>query len=1006
MEKRKQRNTTLRIDHFLRSSLILFMCAIFYNANAQQKLVSGTIVDDINMPIPGASIVIQGTSTGTVADFDGVFTIEASVGDTLIFSFIGMKNKSILVDNNTQNISVILEYDNEALDEVIVVGYGTQKKSDVISSVTSVKPEEMLKVPTSDVGEMLRGKAAGVQVTLGDGGPGSSSNILIRGQNSISGGNNPIVIVDGVPVDNINDVNPNDIASLEILKDAAAQAIYGARASNGVILITTKRGKEGKMSISYDAAFGVQTINRTFDIYDGEEFAQLKREAFRTSNLGVYLPDEEVFTPLELASIQSGEFIDWEKEIIETGVTQNHNLSISSGTEKTKVYTAFNYFNQKGVVKNSDFNRITARINIDQKLNKWLNVGLNTSLQISEGNRPNVGNVILTAITTSPLGQIYNEDGSLRFLPGGLEENKNPLINLEETNTETNKTNNLFNIFVDVTPFKGFKYRLNASRRSWNQKSSSYNSTESLVGISSGGLANGSLTFEDNVEWQLENIITYDTDFNTDKKHKLNITAVQSVSQQEYYSFFNFANEIPNDILGIRAVATATTNSPEVSGFERGLFSVAGRMQYDYSSKYYVTVSGRTDASTVFGTNNKWSFFPATAVGWNAHKENFMENITAVNNLKLRLSYGSVGNQGIDPYQSIASAQLREYVSDGTKITGYAPDNFLSNPDLKWETSTTFNAAIDVGLWNNRVTSTIEFYNTKTKDLLVTESIPAITGYSNRWTNIGKVQNQGIEVALNTAIVRNQDFKFNLGLNFTRNVNKILELRDVDGDGIGDDDVSNNWFIGQPINVYYRNNPIGIFQEGEDIISTHQSGAQPGDVKLFDSNPDDGELNASDRVITQATPDWFGTLNINMEYKGFDFSANLNTVQGVIKDNPFLYGFTEGGSLRGIKNGIKQDYWTPENPEGDFPRPKESDDPTNLITKGLQDASFIRLQNITLGYNVSKSTLESLKLSTLRFYITGSNLLTFTDFQSYSPEQEPSQYPEAVTMVAGLKLSF
>ena len=1006
MEEYKQTNMINRAKKLFKVSLIIFMCAFFNTINAQQKTITGVITDDTNMPIPGVSVVVKGTTTGTQSDFDGNFSIKAAKGDTLQFSYIGMKTVSKLIEDSSK-LNVVMVFDAVSLDEIVVVGYGTQKKSDLISSVASVKTEEMMKVATSDVGEMLRGKAAGVQVTLGDGGPGSSSEILIRGQNSISGGNSPIVIADGVPIENINDINPNDIASMEILKDAAAQAIYGARASNGVVLITTKRGKEGKMTVSYNGSSGIQTINRNFDIYSGEEFAQLKREASRTSNLGTYLPDDQIFSDLELSSINSGNYIDWEKEIIGVGTTQNHNLSIASGTDKMSVYTSLNYFNQTGVIKNSDYNRVTARLNVDQKLNDWLKIGLNTSFQYANSNRPNVGNIILSSITTSPLGKVYNDDGSLRIEPSGFEENKNPLINLKETNTDDSNSNNIINIFMDVTPFKGFKYRLNASRRAWNQKALSYNSTNSITGISSGGLANGSVSYNDIVELQLENIFTYTTDFNTDSKHNLNLTGVHSISQKESNRFYNFANNIPNDILGINGLEAAETNTPTTTGYIRGLLSFVARVQYDYNSKYYLTVSGRSDGSTVFGANNKWSFFPAAALGWNIHKESFMEKVDAVNNLKLRFSYGSVGNEGIDPYGSIATAGLREYIIDGIKVSGYVGDNEISNPDLKWETSTTFNAAIDFGLWGNRITSTVEYYNTRTKDLLFPIRLNAATGYSRQLVNLGEVENQGVEVSFNAAVLRDSDFKLNLGLIFSKNNNKILSLSgiDSDGDGIEDDDVANRLFIGSPTSVAHRYEPVGIFQEGEDIISSAQPNAKPGDVKLLDKN-NDGIINADDRVITDLTPDWFGTLNLGAEYKGIDFSANITTVQGITKDNSFLYGYIEGGSLRGIKNGIKQDYWTPENPGGDFPRPNESDDPTQLISKGLQDASYVRLQNVTLGYAIPKTTLTSLGLNKLRFYVTGSNLLTITDFQSYSPEKSPSEYPEAVSVVVGLQVGF
>lgn len=1008
MKNKTHKGRSFRMGICLRTSLLFMILGfVFTNTNAQQNFITGTILDDLGAALPGVTIVIEGTSTGTLSGDNGEFNIQATPEQTLNFSYYGKETVSIVVGTQTK-INLTMKDDSKTLEEVVVIGYGTKKKSDLISAVSSVKPEDMTKVATSDIGEMLRGKAAGVQITLNDGGPGASSNILIRGQNSINGGNSPIVIVDGVPVGNINDINANDIASLEILKDAAAQSIYGARASNGVILITTKRGKEGRSSVSYTGASGIQSINRNFDIYSGDEFAQLKREAFRTSNLGVYRNDVDVMSALEIASIESGEYINWEEEILRNGRTENHNLSISSGTAKTNVYTSFNLFDQEGVIDNSDYTRVTGRINVDQRVNNWFKLGINTSFQYSVENSPNVGGILLTSITTSPLGKVYNDDGSLRYLPGGFEENKNPLIDIYETNTKSQNRNDIVNVFMDISPIKGFNYRLNASRRSWNGKALSYNTSESITGITNGGLGRGNITLQDNVEWQVENIATYKPQLGT-TKNNLNLTLVQSVTESKYNSLALNANDLPNDILGIYGLESAAINTPFISGNRRGLLSAAARAEYDYNSKYYLTVSGRADASTVFGANNKWGFFPAVGIGWNVHHEKFMENITPIYNLKLRASYGSVGNEGIAPYQSLSSALQRDYIINGVKVSGYVPGDFLPNPNLRWETSTTLNAAVDIGLFKNRITSTIEYYNTRTTDLLVDQALNAGLGYTRKKTNLGEVENEGLEVTFNSAIVRKKDFNLNLGFIFSRNVNKIISLYglDEDGDGIEDNDVANRWFIGQPINVYYQYMAVGIFQEGEDIVSSNQPSAKPGDIKLFDRYPDDGPLNAAnDRVLTKAGPDWFGSLNLSIQYKSFDFSADVNTVQGVTRYNNFLVGYSEGGSLRGIKNGIKQNYWTPENPTGNFPRPNESNDPNNLFALALQDASYTRLQNITVGFTLPNTVLASRGLSRLRIYATGSNLITITDYQSYSPEKNPNEYPEAVTFVAGLQVNF
>jgi len=1011
MKKNIAKNAVLLLNNKIK--LLALFCIIFTNAGAQNNTITGKVTDTLGMPLPAVSVTIQGSSSGTNTDLDGNYSIQASPTQTLLFSYVGMKSSSRLVGNQTK-IDMVLQEDS-MLETVVVIGYGSKKKSDIISSVVSIKAGDLTKVATSDIGEMLRGKAAGVQVTLASGAPGGSSTIRIRGQRSISGGNDPIVIADGVRIGSINDINANDIESMEVLKDAAAQAIYGARASNGVILITTKRGKEGRMSVSYNGFSGIQTINRNFDIYSGEEFAQLKREAYRTNNGGIYRPDEEIFSALELASVQSGKYIDWEDLILRTGTTQNHAINVSAGTDKFSIFSSLNYIKTEGVIPNSDYNKVGLRLNVDQKINSWLKAGLNTSFQFSDTNNPNTNSpnasgtnnsgILITSITTAPLGNPYNEDGTLRYLPGGFAENKNPMIDLFETTNLVEQRNDILNLFLDIAPFEGFNYRINASRRSYNYKRLSYNTTKSLAGIANSGQGSGAIQFQDNVEWQLENILTYK--FDVEEKNHFNITAVQSIAKTEANSFTNTAERIPNDILGIYGLGGAFLNTPSISGTRRGIVSAVGRIEYDYDNKYYFTVSGRADGSTVFGKNNKWAYFPAANLGWNVYKENFLKDVEEVSNLKLRFSYGSVGNEGISPGLSQSTADQNNYIIDGNPVTGYVPGNELPNPDLKWETSTTFNAAIDLGLFNNRITSTVEFYNTRTKDLLVRKALNASSGYNYQWNNIGEIENQGIEVTVNGDVIRNENIKFNVGVSFTKNRNKIISLygNDADGDGREDNDVANRWFIGQSIGVYYQYQPIGIFQEGEDIVNSAQPLAQPGDIKLRDVNGD-GLINDQDRVITSQAPDWYGTLSLNLEYKNFDMSADFYTVQGITKDNPFLYGYSEGGSLRGIKNGIKQNYWTPENPGGDFPRPREGNDPNDIRTLGLQDASYFRLQNITLGYRLPESILNKLGLTNFRLYVTGSNLFTITDFQSYSPERNPNEYPEPVTLVTGLQIGF
>lgn len=1008
MKNNKHVNMLFLGGNYLRMSLILFMCLFFNNVSAQQNLISGKVVDNSGMPIPGANILIKGSTKGVQTDFDGKFSIDAPSKSTLIISYVGMDNTSVEVGNK-KTINVVLQSSSQALEEVVVVGYGTKKKSDVISSVASVKTKDMLKVPTSDIGEMLRGKAAGVQVTTNSGGPGSSSTIRIRGDRTLSGNDDPIVIADGVVIGSINDVNANDIASLEILKDAAAQSIYGARASNGVILITTKKGKIGKAKVSYSGFSGIQTTNRNFDIYSGEEFAQLKREAARTDNKNVYRPDNEVFSSSELASVQSGEYIDWEKYMITTGFQTNQNLTVSSATENSSIFSSLNYTFVDGMIPNSDFEKVSVRVNVEQKINDWLKIGLNTSFQFDESHDPNKddNSILINSITTSPLGQIYNPDGSFDSQPGDIQETPNPLIDLYETYKYTQNRNDNINLYLDFNLAKGLTYKLNTNRRSWNYKRESFNGTKSISGIANAGQASGQIEFKDNVEYTLSNILNYN--FNIAEKNHFGIVAVQEMVSSKYTRFQNNADRIPNDILGIYGLEAAFLNTPIIDATEETLMSGVAKIEYDYDNKYYFTLSGRADGSSRFGIENKWGFFPAANAAWNVHKEGFMqEYVPVVNILKLRASYGQVGNRPEFTNLSQASADQRDYIINGVKVAGYIPGSRLSSPELRWETSTQLNLAVDFGLFKNRLSGTVEVYDTKTTDMIVNAKVPETTGFSNQYQNIGEVNNQGIEVTLNSEIIRNKDFKLNLGATFTKNKNKIVEIYgDTDGDGIQNNEVANRWFVGQPIDVYWQWKGIGIYQEGETIPADAGTGLIPGDIKLYDANPDNGaKPEDADKIITSKYPEWYGTVSLSMEYKNFDFSADFYTVQGITKDNLFIWNYNEGGSLRGVKNGIKQDYWTPENPTGTWPRPRVGNDAPNMSSIGLQDASYIRLQNISLGYSFPDDYTKKLGLSNFRLYVTGSNVFTITDYESYSPEKNSSDYPEPVSYVLGLQVGF
>lgn len=1027
---------------------ILTVVLVFnLSATAQEKTsnVSGIVRSESGEALSNVSVIAKNSSSsftsGTQTDSNGVFKftkLPVTGRYSFAFTIIGYEPQILsgytLKNDATTSIIIKLSDSSTSLSNVVVIGYGTQKKSDVISSVATIRPEKATRNVTLDVGEMLRGKAAGVFVTTNDAGPGGSSNILIRGRSSISGGTNPIVIADGVKIGSINDLNPNDIESIEILKDASAQAIYGARASNGVILITTKRGKTGKLSINYNGYYGTQSAKRNFDVYTGAEFAQLKREADRAVNNNKLRADALIFSADELAAIAENRSIDWSKEVMQPANIHNHDLSFSAGSEKTRLYVGSNFQNMTGIVPTTNIKKGTLRLNLDQVLTSWLKAGINTSFQSSVSSDPDVAGIVRQVVTASPLGNIYNADGTYNVRPGGNQESFNPLLNLEATDNKTTNRNDILNIFLDISPVKGLTNRINASRRSWNYKELNYNSKLSESGVNN-GYANGFIYFQENVEWQIENITTFKTHF---RNHNLNFTTVASASQQDYYNFRNTATQIPNDILGIYGLQTAGINTPTISGNRRRLISGVGRIQYDYLSKYYATVSARADGSSVFGAENKWGYFPAVAVGWNIHKENFLANFKSLSNLKLRASYGSVGNEAISPYGSLSLANQVDYLFGVDRISGYSPGSALANPKLKWETSTTLNLALDFGFFNNRLSGTVEYYNKSTTNLLVNRQLNASIGYSTQPDNIGEVQNKGIEIQIDAIPIKTKDLTIKTGLLFSKNKNSIVKLYgDLNGDGKEDDDVANNWFIGQPIQIFRQPKYIGVWQAQEvypgstfnPVTGKWEIGGvqapvaidpktnlplkdaytgltpKPGSCKIEDKNGD-GKINSDDNYITSQYHDWAGSFNLSATYKGFDLSLDIYTVQGITRNNQFLFDYTAGGDLRGNRNGIKVDYWTPENPASLYPQPNAGTSPPGMANIGLQDASFWRLQNISLGYSFSQKLISKFKLSNVRVYATAQNLVTITDYKAYSPEQDLYAYPMTRNFVFGLNFGL
>ncbi|MBU3027784.1 SusC/RagA family TonB-linked outer membrane protein [Zobellia galactanivorans] len=981
--------------------IVLICTTVCYS---QTKSISGTVSDAMG-PLPGVNIVVKGTSNGVVTDFDGAYVIQNITDkDVLSFSYIGFLTKEITVGDAT-TLNVTLEEDAQTLDEVIVVGYGTQKKSNVVGSVTSVEVNEATSVPTTNVSEMLRGRAAGVQVNLSDARPGGGSEIVIRGNVSVApNGNSPLVIVDGLPFDSLNDVSPDDIANIEILKDASATAIYGSRASNGVILVTTKTGKSGKSTIDYHGYTTIQTLTKNFNQYDGQQYIDLKREANRNRFTGEYLNDENIFSPFELEAIANKDFVDWEDLILQDAVIQSHSLSYSAGNESTKVFSSLNYFSQEGIIPNSGYDRGTFKLNINQKLTDKLSLKGIFNYQSAKQDQE-TGNLNFTTIT--PLAKPFDDEGNLvKNYLGPSNTAINPLWDQRESEDETkiNLTDINLSLVYDFNP--NLSYTLKSFLRNRNTNRGIYRSSLHSAGDEGiDGLAVISNTFFKQL--LIENILDYTPDINDN--NSLNFTAVQAFDEQlTEYSQLDKSG-FTNDALGYNGNATTLLNS-ERSVSQRRLLSFLGRVRYGYLDRYLLEATARADGASVFAENNKWGFFPAVSVAWKMHSEPFMENIKAIDEMKLRVSYGATGNQGINSLESLGVADDLPYIFGDRTVAGATASSRLPNPDLKWETTTTLNAGVDFRLFNNLFEGTLEYYKANTTDLLLDRSIAGTTGYNVIRFNVGELENRGLEASLTTNIIRKEEFRWSLGTVFSKNKNEIISLTgelDENGDPIDiTDTYGRRLSVGQSINNIWLPQYDGIYQEGDDIASSGNPLAQPGDVRVVDQDGN-GQIDNRDNVFINADPDWYGSITNTITYKNFDLFADLYIVQGATKLNTVL---ANGELWKGSINGIRAKYYTPEYPSTEYPRPKP-DTHLHLYSFAVRDASYVRLRTLTLGYTFPKDLFSKTGFQRAKIYLTGTNLLTLTDFRSYSPEQNPltdsgTAFPETRNITLGVKLGF
>lgn len=1007
LEELKKMHCLSRLLKIKRALAIIILLGGVLTVTAQNNLVTGSVRSEDGEGLLGVSVQDVSTKVGTITDSDGNFSLQVSDPNaTLIFSYLGYKELRHALDGKTR-IDITLSENTELLDEIIVIGYGVSKKSDLTGSVASIKAESLEKFPASNVTEMLRGQAAGLHVSLDNTAPGGSSKILVRGSRSLSGGQTPLYIVDGMIVPHINDLNSSDIASIEVLKDASSQAIYGSRASNGVILVTTKRGKEGKIQVDFSAYMGFQTYHRNFDLYSPQEFADLRFWAkYNEGTSGIGTPDNRDYEAvlddaIMYDTFQNKNYVDWEDLMLTSAVQQKYDVSLRGGDSKLRYAASLGYLDQEGIVVGSGYQRGNFRSNIDFTPSKWIDFGLNMSFSRSaiDSQDSNFNGIL----TMPQLAQAYDEDGNL-LRESTTSGELNPLWKVKEYAKE--QVDDYLTLAGNITikPFKDFSYRFNASIRTNNREVGTYKTT-----LYPGSTGEGQISEFNRSSYLIENVVNYSIPF-TNKNHRLQATLIHAVEQDlQKTTGMNFINST-TDIFGWNVVGDSEISSPIRSILRTRSVSFAGRLQYNLLERYLLTASIRRDGASVFGDGNKWANFPSVALAWRINDEAFLANQTWLDQLKARLSYGVVGNWAIPAYRTLGLSDAQEYLFGEKMVIGYLPSTQLLNKDLKWETTNSMNYGLDISVFGSRLNATIEHYNTNTKDLLVKRTVPSITSYSTMWDNLGETESSGWEVSLNGDLVRNKDLEWNVGVSFSTQKNEIIKIDGrVGEDGKPINDLSNNWFVGKSINVVYNYVFGGIWQEGEEP-EQHQylegdAAPQPGDVKIVDYDGD-GKITTDDRKVYNLDPDWYGSISTSLKYKNVDMLLDFYTVQGVTKNNPYLYGFNEGGSLNGKKNGIKVNYWTEQNPSNEAPRPQFTASVPYIGIIGLQDASYFRLRSATLGYTFPRKWTSGMYISNARIYATATNLFTLTDYKSYSPEKAPGSYPEPRTFTFGINVSF
>lgn len=991
----------MKITKLVRSIGLLFLLSMLsLGAYAQTNSVKGVVRDGAGRTLIGVNVIEVGTTNGTITDIDGNYVIKVPSQSKLQFSYLGYETKIVEIGGKT-NINVVLVEDNKVLEELVVVGYGTQRKEAVTGSVVSVKGDAMREIPAQNISQSLQGRVAGVEMSQTSSKPGAEMQIRIRGTRSLTASNDPLVVLDGIPfAGNISDINPNEIKSIDILKDASATAIYGSRGANGVLLVTTNRGQSGqKAKLTYNGYYGTSQIFSKIDMMNGEEFAAMRAAA----NMTAYKTNS--------ADEIEGTNTDWQDLFYKTGTMQSHDVGVSGGTTGGAYTFGIGYYKNEGVVPLESYSRLSMRGSLDQEIGKIFRIGFTTNSNYNVTEGASSGG-LYQVLQNTPMINPYNADGSWKrtvdmpadkgvwvYTRDIVEANRDLML----SQTKGFGSYNTVYGEVKIPGVEGLKYRVNVGLNFRMSTGGAYTG-QGINATSETNPSSASVSNSLRTNWAIENLLTYDRTFAD--KHQVNAVAMYSAEETMYNRSRMTAKGVAANFQWYNLGMTDGERSilPGDQQYEKsGLMSYMGRVMYSYDSRYMISATVRADGSSRLAPGHQWHTYPAVSLGWNIKKEGFMENVNWMDNLKLRVGYGETSNQAVNPYATLGGLSTRPY-NFGDATANFLTGTYVStlpNPTLGWEFSTTWNYGLDFSLLKNRLSGTFEYYVTNTKDLLLSVNLPQTSGVGSFMANVGETQNKGFELSLNGVILDNVNgWNWTAGINLYSNKNKIVALASGN-----DRDEGNAWFVGNSMNVIYAAKKIGLWQEGDPFMDILEPGGNVGMIKVeyLGEYYKEGDVipagrkvgdpvramdgGGKDRQVIEVDPDFQGGFNTTVGYKGFDL-----TMIGSFKSGGILVSSLYSASgylnmLSGRRGNVDVDYWTPENTGATYPKPggiMSGDNPKYGNTLALFDASYLKIRALTLGYNFNMKAIKDLGVQSLRVYATAQN--PFVLFAPYTKE--------------------